>query len=315
MRIPTLLLACLVSGALHAQEDPKIVLRFAWPKEGTVQVSEKRAKRGGEAEMTYRLRISPEGEDGGIRVAYEEFAFVRVNGMDANRPELREVMARLRATEGLIPAYRVDREGEFCGIVDFDTWLESMVGTLEGLPSMSEDVKKKLREFFTSAQGRETLAGKAAEPWNAWAGHWTGLEIAVGEVQEFEVEQTVPLAGGEIAVPVIYRVSCEERMTDAGVECVRLRSVQEPDSEKLLEAAERFLREHPVDRPEAALANLSTTTVLEGVYEIAALRPHRASIRMTMRVAEEGGEEHEQVDLREYAFLWPDLAAAEEKDE
>jgi len=284
-----------VSPQLDGTPEPELLtLTYDWPRSGSVAVTESSLKRGTRAKSAYTLRWSPEEGGESVLMEFADFRLLQLNGMDAAAPRLAPMVRRMRPLLEAIPKMRISRAGELIEFVGLDEAIEAVLATVE-----SDESFEELSRSMRSPETRQLVSAKAADRWNVWAASLIGVETFAGEVWEGAIE--MPSALEELPVDAVRGFRCLERFEHRGADCVRIEidTTFDPESMKAM-MLEMFRRlGNPAPPEEAAELEVARVDHVEGVWEVATLRPHRVK---TTSVITSGPRE--QREEHEYVFAW-----------
>lgn len=290
-------LLALLPLALLPSQDPEedaLPLGFGWPLEGAVHVRESSLKKGNTSETAYTLRWKPDESGETFIIAYEEFRFLSMNGMDASSPEMSQMIERLTPLMKAIPRMRISAEGQLVEFLGLDEVFETILAELPE-DQRDPDIERMMR----SPEARQLAAAAASERWTLWVAGLIGIETYAGDEWEADIETPSKLPGQTLQALQTFR--CVRRFEDAGSDCVELRmgTDYDPESLKANTLAVAASLGTPFPPEIAKTLELTRRDRVEGVWEIESLRPHRVK---TSTLVTSGGEE--QREEHTYVFDW-----------
>lgn len=294
-----------LAAAAPAQDDASFRLTFDWAAPSSARVTERRVKKGQEAEMTYVLRIAADEAGTGRIVSFEDFAFKTINGMDATRPELQRPVAQALAMARHIPTVHADLRGDFVEFVGFDEMLDAMARSFVEIEGFDESKMTEMRRMLDQPKVRGLLVAKGQETWNVWVGTWNDLSFRTGEPSVVEGEFALP--GSEVTLPLRVEATCKGIEVVDGRRRARVSIADTMTAEG--ESLNRYLREILVatgaESAPPDLARFQRKTTIEGVFEIETLRPIEIDFRQTLEGGRaDGSTPLRQFDERSYRFEW-----------
>jgi hypothetical protein len=244
------LLFVLSPSAGVAQESRS--LEFAWPagSEAAVTVtSSTTASVMGQTtsmdgEVTYRILTEADGD--GLVLRYSDFMFDG-EAMEAlvgsgNPEDLTRVLS------GAQSDVRIDADGQFAGLVDYEgtrasmeTFLEPQMGQLE-----AQGMGGMLDGFIEATLSEEAMTDAAKTQWNQMVGFWAGRTLSAGEPVRVSNEMAFPILATtpvnvETELRLIGPAECPEG--SQATRCVELASSAAPDGEELRNLMDVFMAE------------------------------------------------------------------------
>lgn len=293
--------------ALSVAPAPEpITLRFAWPREGKVEVrqhSEKQGKKGG---MTYVLHWAPEPDGETMLVEFRDVRLGDLEGVPNDAVGRAAIAGAARAIGSALPKLRVAFDGTLIEVVGYEDTVEVVLDTItEG---MDPETVAQLRATMLKPEVAQMVQTATVERWMAWGAQWDTLEVERGE--EFVLELDTELTGGVVSE---LSITIGETTHHRGVECVEIACSSEADEELLRREYMRALGTLLPDRdgkgpPEHLFPEMSTEQSSLGIFAAADLRPLEVRTRKKVRVVPAGGADPVvQVEEYRYEFEWPDL--------
>ena len=285
-----LALALVFSFGACGKREPElpISLGFDWPLEGRVSVEEIAVKPAGSAKLRYELVWQADPEGDGFVLRYEDFRFEHFNGVSADDPRVREVVAAALPLVSAIPDLRVNAAGELIEFLGWEEAIEELIQHAAGVRAAkgnwtAED-EAEMRSVFQTPLFRRMINDKAAQVWEAWVGGWIDLSLTDSPTLSSDV--MLQANGGLGFLPAHVEIRCTRTDQHHGVRCAWLEQTTtinlEADMIERLtgqfEAAGAKAFEEPPDRAR-------TVGVVEGIWETHTLRPHQ--VRWAQRVTVE----------------------------
>jgi hypothetical protein len=212
----------------------------------------------------------------------------------AHRPALEHVVASF---EGRIPPIAVADTGESQGAIDLEKAIDSilaLVATTKNNPQV-DAVSKLLR----SPRWKAAFAQKAGETWDAWAGTWTGLELAPNTV--LRATYDLPSAVGTFKdVPLV--ITHHGSVRDAPA-LVLLSVEQVLEGPKLVAIIGSFLDDLAPGVGSGAITSVRKTDRSMVAIDPVLGRPHRARQETVIEV-----DDRSRKTTRDTAFDWAHAA-------
>lgn len=194
IRIFALLAAGLLLGTL-SQVCPAENLTFDWPIPAVADVAVDVERKGQQASLAYRLKVSDTGT-GEYRIDYQDARLLSMNGQDLSSPAAQAALPpAVSAVTKALPSFIVGADGKLKRFLNLDRLLDVVISHVPEDPP--QVTREKLRAALSSPKVRQTITAKAADDWNAWAGTWVGQPLLEhGERREFRA--TSRSVGGDI---------------------------------------------------------------------------------------------------------------------
>lgn len=316
LALPVLLLLFAASAADAQRRPDSVSLRFKWPTGTTAQVEQEWIRVTSSPERRdsitirsrYRLRVLDHAD--GQLVSADSFVLSGTSGLPTLKGQASDVQRLATHVGSFQPSYIVSREGEFRrveNVARMKQLLDSLIAPL--LQEMKlKDAPAELQAIMRNATSEQSMAGSAAQEWDAVVGTWAGADWVIGQAYESMVQEPVPIMA-DLKIPMRYEFGAAERVpctaAAGGTSCVRLEMYSEPDTAALrgvmadmmkrLGAAEKDLL--------TSLQNVRTTNQVTLITEPQTLRPYELTRvrRVDVRVAPGGKEKPgttTRVDIR-----------------
>jgi hypothetical protein len=296
--------------AAPAAPDPVIALRFAWPREGSVQVKETVRRKGHTAEFSYELAWSPD-EQGGFVMEHRDH---RCTGLDGVAIDAATASMMLAASgfEGIgNPRMRISAAGELVELLDMDQFLEPLIGKAIEAPGIPEEERQEIATVMRSEGARSLFEAPSRQQWHAWAGAWCG-EV-VNPAAPATREEESPSAFGTTLKSTV-RIEADPPATVDGRRQIRLRRATVFDPASLTEAALSMpalamtARAQALHKDEAQrVGRMERQDDLEVLTDPDTLIPLRVLRRSLRTVFDKSGASMETVKEQYlYEFEWPD---------
>jgi hypothetical protein len=157
--------------AAAAKAASATALTFAWPAPATVKVTEKALKNGKEVTMRYTLAITRE-PDGGLQVAYRDFEFVDLAGLDLKDPEIKKAMAPALALAAAIPPLEIAADGSLRDLGDLEPIVDQLADMGVKMGNMSPAQADQVRSTMKSPAVMDMLRARIAVIWQSWVSLW-----------------------------------------------------------------------------------------------------------------------------------------------
>ncbi len=307
--LPYALLSFLVTAQVFAQIETRSppAFTFDWPVPGTVNVAESAVKDGKQARTTYTLVVTRSPEDGSLRIDYEDFEFVEIEGLDLSDPAVLQALAPTLALGAAIPTIVVSPDGEYFGVTDLDGMIEDSVSILKAIDSETVDDERveQVRGFLKAPQVMEALQTKIGDYWNTWVGYWIAWDIPPSEASESE--GVIPM--GDVEVPCrIIREHLGVDPEDGTQVRLRMQSLVEGDEagRTLVEAVGGLFGHMAEDVPldDIGYVDAAMTTTFTVTTDPRTLKPVAALFDKKVILTEKGGTQRTSEDRREYTFTW-----------
>lgn len=157
----------------------KVGLTFAWPRNASATVTERILKAGRWSTSTYRIESRRTGQ--GWLIAHADHRVVEIQGLNLQTPQARQAVDLVEKNlDAATPIYRISPEGTWVGIEDTGEIADVFRGIYP--PERIESI----RSFVQRPGVRVWLDGALAKKWDAWVGHWIGLDLRVGEKRSID---------------------------------------------------------------------------------------------------------------------------------
>jgi hypothetical protein len=278
------------------------VLRFDWPLPAALTVNAALAKKGNASTAQYRVALSTSA-DGELALAFRDFEFLTLNGVDARDPKVLARLGPLAALTGSLPTMRLSSSGEYLGTAGLEQMMKGFLGVLpEGLDDAQ---RERLDDYFRSENVQAMMQQKSGEVWNTWVGAWNGLDLAAGQNLSGTVPVSVLNRTLEQSVLIEHLGLAPE--TANCPSCVRLRLttiVEGPEVLHLMSGMMRNLGGEDGQLGVAKFVSARSMSVTEVVTNPSNLMPYYAISNTEVMLRDANDENHSQHDRKEYWFNW-----------
>lgn len=291
--------------ALSVAPAPEpITLRFAWPREGKVEVLQRSEKQGKKGQMTYVLHWATEPGDETMLVEFRDVRLGDLEGLPADAVGRAAIAGAARAIGSALPKLRVALDGTLIEVVGYEETVEVVLDAISD--DMDPEMVEQVRATMLKPEAAQMVQTATVERWMAWGAQWDTLEVERGE--EYVLELDTELTGG--VVPELS-ITIGEKTHHRGVECVEIACSSEADEELLRREYTRalgFLAPDGKGPPENLFSEVSSEQNSLGIFAAADLRPLEVRTRKEVRVVPAAGAGPVvQVEEHRYEFEWPDL--------
>ncbi len=230
------LIACLAWDTDSLAVEPTPILEFGWQLPCEVRVQETTTKRQLVVEVEYLIAIRRQSDSSDLyTVTRQGFRLLKVNGMDAQHPELRNQLAQFEATLANLPEFYIDRSGVIVGIEDWDRYLaraEPMIRDTFQSVGTDDAMVEQVLAMMRDPSARPAMEEKATAFWNLWVGNWVGLSASTDEQYAFPAELPL-LIGDSVAVDFTVTTSRADEDCDG---CIRISCEGSLGGDELVEA-------------------------------------------------------------------------------
>lgn len=289
LRVSVLLLPLLLfhswppgCGQAHAVEP----LEFRWPIPTCLFVSEESRNQGRVVKSAYLAWLRETDDADTLRVSFEDLEILHLESPE--QPDSAAVA--LRSLAGVLaqgaPPILVSREGVPLEVVGLRETVDKILEFVTRQLPDSQAVRiGDVRSILESPTMAAAMVQRAMEAWNAWVGHWLGLEIQPGD--SFEGRMDLPWPNGGV-VPAGFTLRHLGR-DPADSTRIHLEWVTIQEGDTLRAAVESTMRSLLArDLPGIRVKQARKTARLELFTDPATLLPARSNLRDITHLTFEG---------------------------
>ncbi len=291
-------LVCLLASSASASKEPR--LRFAWPVPTRVVVHETSTKKGQTARVRYEVVVSRDPKSANLHVQLQNFAFLKIDGIDLDDPKLKKELAQARALAEAIPTLVVAPSGRFVDVTGYREMVEKVVATLPGLDP-------RMKELLLSPSMVAMMKEKSVEFWRLWVAFWVDVPVLPGG--SASVRMTVPLPDGTKAeVPATVRHLGPDA-SNAKLVVLSMESTLAGDAP--LAAMRRFAKQSASEDShghgsvnDEMLEAVTKRSKMRLVTDPSTMRPRVAESESTTELKVKGQPPQTQLEKHVYEFDW-----------
>lgn len=286
-----------------------IALRFAWPREGSVQVKETVRRKGHTAEFAYELAWTPD-EQGGFVIEHRDHRCTSLDGVAIDAATASMMLAASGFEDIGYPRLRISAEGELVELLDMDLFIQPLISKALEAPGIPEEERQEIATVMQSDGARSLFEAPSRQQWHAWAGAWRGGEVTPGSPAIHEEES--PSAFGTTLKSTI-KITADAPVTIEGRRQIRLHLETVFDPTSLTQAALSMpalamtARAQALQKAEAErVGRMERRDQLEVLTDPDTLMPLRVLRRSERAVYDKAGASMEAVKEQYlYEFIWP----------
>jgi hypothetical protein len=288
---------CLLLLPLPAAADPNPGLRFAWPLPAKVSVIETTLKEDTTAQLRYRVSLARDQSGGALGLRIDDFAFVKMGGVDLENPETKKELQKVLALASAIPTLVISPEGKVLDIAGYEEMVPKVLKLIT-----DKNERAVTERILRSPQTIQIMKQKSAEFFSLWVSFWLEHPLAPGRSLKGSMKLPMP-DGTPIDVPYTahHRGPVKERpghvllemdsaltgepARRAMVEFLQKANTGKAFTQDMVESMRRVTKMRLVTRPET-------------------MQPAQAMSETITSVKMKGEKEQSRVERHEYLFEW-----------